>query len=159
MRGKAAYRIWECTCNLNHKNLMYAILQSWCCAIDIYLVHMVNWSRTKVAGSNITKMQIQVNILVIFMVKWSKLLISSEQMQHFQDMTKGVHQVLVICISINYWLVVYCYTSHSKIFHWYRDITISCEELKISGICSVLITYEQGGILTIPQVAQPDRPV
>jgi hypothetical protein len=36
------------------------------------------------------------------------------------------------------WLIIYCFTSHSRIFHLYGDVTIDGEGLQNSGLCSAL---------------------
>jgi hypothetical protein len=43
------------------------------------------------------------------------------------------------------WLIISCFTSRSRIFHIYRDITIAGEGLENLGLCSALKALEQGG--------------
>jgi hypothetical protein len=42
-------------------------------------------------------------------------------------------------------LILYCFTSRSRVFHLYGDVTIVCEGLQNLGLCSALRTFEQGG--------------
>jgi hypothetical protein len=44
------------------------------------------------------------------------------------------------------WLTVYGFTSRSRIFHLYGDVTITGEGLQNLGLCSALRAFEQGGI-------------
>jgi hypothetical protein len=50
------------------------------------------------------------------------------------------------------WLVVYCFTSRSRIFHLYGDITITGEGLQNLGLCSALRAFEQGKIFIVPHL-------
>ena len=145
---------------------MYAILQYWCYAIDIYLMHMVNWSCDRPIRSCVSteqRLQAQISQRCRSTCKYAcdnygqmvKIVNKFWTNATFSRTDKrGTLSTFNLFTKFIYWLVVYCYTSHSKIFHWYGDITISCDELKISGICLVLIAYGQEGILTIPQVTQ-----
>jgi hypothetical protein len=47
-------------------------------------------------------------------------------------------------------LIIYCFTSRSKIFHLYRDITITGEGLQNLGLCSAFRAFDQGGIFIVP---------
>jgi hypothetical protein len=49
------------------------------------------------------------------------------------------------------WLIdySYCFTSLSRIFHFYGDVTITGEGLQNLGLCSALKAFEQGGILVV----------
>jgi hypothetical protein len=49
-------------------------------------------------------------------------------------------------------LLIYCFTSRSRIFHVYGDIIIAGEGLKNLGLCSALTAFEQGGIFIVPQL-------
>jgi hypothetical protein len=49
-------------------------------------------------------------------------------------------------------LIIYCFTSRSRIFHLYGDITIASEGLQNLGLCSALRTFEQGGIFIVPHL-------
>jgi hypothetical protein len=42
------------------------------------------------------------------------------------------------------WLIDYCFTSRSIIFHLYGDVTIAGEGLQNLGLCSALMAFEQG---------------
>jgi hypothetical protein len=49
-------------------------------------------------------------------------------------------------------LIIYGFTSHSRIFHLYGDLTIAGEELQNLGQCSALRAFEQGGIFIVPRL-------
>jgi hypothetical protein len=44
------------------------------------------------------------------------------------------------------------FTSRSRIFHLYGDVTIDSEGLQKFGLCSALSAYEQGGIFNMPHL-------
>jgi hypothetical protein len=50
------------------------------------------------------------------------------------------------------WLIIYGFTSHSRIFHLYGDVTIAGEGLLNWGLCSALRAFEQGGIFIVPHL-------
>jgi hypothetical protein len=50
------------------------------------------------------------------------------------------------------WLVGYCFTSCSRIFYLYGDVSITCEWLQNLGLCSALRAIEQGGIFIVPHL-------
>jgi hypothetical protein len=50
------------------------------------------------------------------------------------------------------WLIFYWYTSRSRIFHLYGDVTIAGEGLQNLGLCSALRAFEQGGIFLVPHL-------
>jgi hypothetical protein len=50
------------------------------------------------------------------------------------------------------WLFIYCFTSLSRIFHLYGDVTIASEGLQNLDLCSVLRAFEQGGIFIVPHL-------
>jgi hypothetical protein len=43
-------------------------------------------------------------------------------------------------------LIIYSFTSRSRIFHLYGDVTTAGEGLQNLGLCSSLKAFEQGGI-------------
>jgi hypothetical protein len=45
-------------------------------------------------------------------------------------------------------LIIYCFTSRSRIFHFYGDVTIIGEGLQ----CSALRAFEQGRIFIVPHL-------
>jgi hypothetical protein len=47
------------------------------------------------------------------------------------------------------WLIIYCFTYRSRIFHSYGDVTITGEGLKNLGLCLALRAFEQGGIFIV----------
>jgi hypothetical protein len=55
-------------------------------------------------------------------------------------------------IKIQNRLIIYCFTSRSRIFHLYGDITIAREELQHLGLCLALRVFEQGGIFIVPHL-------
>jgi hypothetical protein len=44
------------------------------------------------------------------------------------------------------------FTSRSRIFHLYGDVTIAGEGLQNLGLCSALRAFEQGGIFIVPHL-------
>jgi hypothetical protein len=46
----------------------------------------------------------------------------------------------------------YVFTSCSKMFHSYSDVTIACERLQNLLLCSALTNFEQGGIFIVPHL-------
>jgi hypothetical protein len=50
------------------------------------------------------------------------------------------------------WLIIYGFTSRSRIFHLYGDVTIAGEGLQNFGLCSALRAFEQGGIFIVPHL-------
>jgi hypothetical protein len=50
------------------------------------------------------------------------------------------------------WLIVYCFTSRSRIFHLYGDVTIAGERLQNLGLCWALRVFEQRGIFIVPHL-------
>jgi hypothetical protein len=48
--------------------------------------------------------------------------------------------------------LIYCFTSHSRIFHLYGDVTNTDEGLQNLGLCSVLWAFERGGIFIVPHL-------
>jgi hypothetical protein len=49
-------------------------------------------------------------------------------------------------------LFIYGFTSRSRIFHSYGDVTIADEGLQNLGLCSALKALEQGGIFIVPHL-------
>jgi hypothetical protein len=47
------------------------------------------------------------------------------------------------------WLIIYGFTSCSRIFHLYGDVTTAGEGLQNLGLCSALRAFEQGGIFIV----------
>jgi hypothetical protein len=50
------------------------------------------------------------------------------------------------------WLIIYSFTSRSRIFHLYGDVTIAGEGLQNLGLCLVLGAFEEGGIFIVPHL-------
>jgi hypothetical protein len=46
-------------------------------------------------------------------------------------------------------MITYSFTSRSRIFHLYGDVTIAGEGLQNLGLCSALKAFEQGGIFIV----------
>jgi hypothetical protein len=53
---------------------------------------------------------------------------------------------------VNDWLIIYEFTSRSRIFHLYGDVNIAGEGLQNLGLCSALRAFEQGGIFIVPHL-------
>jgi hypothetical protein len=49
-------------------------------------------------------------------------------------------------------VIIYCFTSRSRIFHVYGNVTITGEGLQNLGPCSALSAFEQGGIFNVPHI-------
>jgi hypothetical protein len=49
-------------------------------------------------------------------------------------------------------LIIYGFTSRSRIFHLYGDVTIAGEGLQNLGFCSALMAFEQGWIFIVPHL-------
>jgi hypothetical protein len=49
-------------------------------------------------------------------------------------------------------LIIYGFTSRSRIFHLYGDVTITGEGLQNLGLCSALRAFEQRGIYIVPHL-------
>jgi hypothetical protein len=61
----------------------------------------------------------------------------------------------ILCYELNSvhgWLVVHGFTSRSRIFHLYGDVTIAGEGWQNLGLCSALRAFEQGGIFIVPHL-------
>jgi hypothetical protein len=50
------------------------------------------------------------------------------------------------------WLIIYGFTSRSRIFHLYGDVTIAGKGLQNLGLSSALRAFEQGGIFIVPHL-------
>jgi hypothetical protein len=60
--------------------------------------------------------------------------------------------VIMQMIDYYYWLIIYCFTSRSRIFHLYGDVTNTGERLQNLGLYSALRAFEQGGIFIVPHL-------
>jgi hypothetical protein len=49
-------------------------------------------------------------------------------------------------------LIIYGFTSRSRIFHSYGDVTIAGEGRQNLGLCSALRAFEQGEIFILPHL-------
>jgi hypothetical protein len=49
-------------------------------------------------------------------------------------------------------LIIYGFTSRSRIFQWYGDVTIAGEGLQNLGLRSALRAFEQGAIFIVPHL-------
>jgi hypothetical protein len=64
-----------------------------------------------------------------------------------------IHLIVHIIQKVNdYLMIIYSFTSRSRIFHFYGDITIAGEGLQNLGLCSALRAIEQGGIFIMPHL-------
>jgi hypothetical protein len=70
----------------------------------------------------------------------------------------GFLQFILWLIEIE-WLIIYSFTSHSRLFHLYGDVTITGEGLQNLGLCSALREFEQGGISIVPQLLRHETSV
>jgi hypothetical protein len=61
-----------------------------------------------------------------------------------------MQKIIQIVGSCSTWLIIYGFTSRSRIFHLYGDVTITGEGLQNLGLCSALRAFEQGGIFIMP---------
>jgi hypothetical protein len=52
----------------------------------------------------------------------------------------------------NDWLIIYSFTSRSRIFHLYGDVTITGKGLQNLGLCSALRAFEHRGIFIVPHL-------
>jgi hypothetical protein len=50
------------------------------------------------------------------------------------------------------WLIIYSFTSRSRIFHLYGNVTIADLELQNLGLCSALRVFEQGRVFIVPHL-------
>jgi hypothetical protein len=65
------------------------------------------------------------------------------------DVMEGIFIVYHVKIG---WLVICGFTSCSKFFHLYGDVTVAGEGLQNLGLCSALMAFEQGGIFIVPHL-------
>jgi hypothetical protein len=49
-------------------------------------------------------------------------------------------------------LIIYDFTSRSRIFHLCGDVTITGEGMQNLGLYSALMAFEQGGIFILPHL-------
>ena len=66
------------------------------------------------------------------------------------NLYKYLGNVTEFSCSTDFCLFIYCFTSRSRIFHLYGDVTITGEGLQNLGLCSALRAFEQGGIFIVP---------
>ena len=59
---------------------------------------------------------------------------------------------IVILSDLCFLKKVYCFTSCSRIFHQYKDVTITGEVLQNLDLCLALRAFEQGGIFILPHI-------
>jgi hypothetical protein len=52
----------------------------------------------------------------------------------------------------NHYLFIYCFTSCSRVFHIYGDVTITGEGLQNLSLCSALRAFEQGEMFIVPHL-------
>jgi hypothetical protein len=83
-----------------------------------------------------------------------------------KNVIKGIVSKLTIkfwmcqkCGTMIDWLNIYCFTSRSRIFHLYEDVTIAGEGLQNLGLCSALRAFEQRGIFIVPHLLWHDTSV
>jgi hypothetical protein len=71
-------------------------------------------------------------------------------LEKFVSLTQNDSQATLHCMID--WLIIYGFTSRSRIFHLYGDVTNAGEGLQNFGLCSVLRAFEQGGIFIVPHL-------
>jgi hypothetical protein len=82
------------------------------------------------------------------------LMLSFMEMGHILDFSviEFIGRMILQVTHFNDWLIIYGFTSRSRIFHLYGDITITGEGLQNLGLCSALRAFEQGGIFIVPHL-------
>jgi hypothetical protein len=69
---------------------------------------------------------------------------------HFTIWFECFWGIVQCTLHIDYhWLIIYCFTSRSRIFRLSGDVTITGEGLQNLGLCSALRASKQGGIFTV----------
>jgi hypothetical protein len=68
-----------------------------------------------------------------------------------QSFIKGFYTGIFLLWLID-WLIIYCFKFHSRLFHWYGDVTITGGGLQNLGLCSALMAFDQGGIFIVPHL-------
>jgi hypothetical protein len=67
-----------------------------------------------------------------------------------KKIVKSVKEPKTQILCHDYWLIDYlCFTSCSRIFHLYGDVTIAGEVLQNLSLCSALRAFEQGGVFIV----------
>jgi hypothetical protein len=87
------------------------------------------------AFTHVWSFQLQALISIYALLEFWAFVLHSKYLNHFID-----------------WLIVYSFTSRSRIFHLYGDVTIASEGLQNLGLCSALRAFEQGGIFFVPHL-------
>jgi hypothetical protein len=68
---------------------------------------------------------------------------------------RRIELICRLCILIDWlidWLIIYDFTSRSRIFHLYGDFTIACEGLQNLDHSLALRAFEQGRIFIVPHL-------
>jgi hypothetical protein len=76
----------------------------------------------------------------------SKILQTWENIINEYETTRIINEIVID------WLIIYGFTSRSRIFHLYGDVSIAGEGLQNLGLCSALRAFEQGGIFIVPHL-------
>jgi hypothetical protein len=80
----------------------------------------------------------------------------STYLEQFSLLWSHLSQKKIIWTRVNFymsdWLIIYSFTSRSRIFHLYGDVTIAVEGLQNLSLCSALRAFEQGGIFIVPHL-------
>ena len=72
----------------------------------------------------------------------------------------GIFSFLILLLNARLtYLLIYGFTSRSRIFHIYGDVTIAGEGLQNFGLCSALRAFEQGGIFILPHLRRHEASV
>jgi hypothetical protein len=73
-------------------------------------------------------------------------LITVRYLCHFILSNNFWNSFVPVVFELKFRLIMYCFSSRSRIFHLYGDDTITSEGLQNLGLYSALKTFEQGGI-------------
>jgi hypothetical protein len=83
----------------------------------------------------------------VFLTNWYRYLTDKQIVGDDLEKCPNIHyRTFVFC------LFIYCFTSRSRIFHLYWDVTIAGEGLQNLDLCSALRAFEQGGIFIVPYI-------
>jgi hypothetical protein len=117
--------------NLRHNNHQIATLRLWPVPHTVNTVkNKIGWFRSGTPTDNSIQLLVHVFDFIFSVFKISDFII----------------QILID------WLIVYGFTSRSRMFHLYGNATSSGEGLQNLGLCSALRVFEQGGIFIVPHL-------
>jgi hypothetical protein len=110
----------------------------------------LKWGTEKMAHTPQVKTSIHLNSIYFFTLYYystqSTLLMCKEHLGPLQvNSGWNVFKSNGFDYSMIDWLIFYCFTSRSRIFHLYGDVTIAGEGMQNLGLCSALRAFEQEG--------------